>query len=95
MAWAFDRDHKIKTCRDNLPDQSYNTLQPLFDSDLLAIVIAAGEKPGRDREVESEHDNTEGGAPDHGIDARDESAMNFTEKPPPPVAADRYCPPPP
>ena len=54
MAWAYDRDHKIKTCRDNLPDQAYETLQPLFDSDLVVVVIAAGKTPGRAREHKSE-----------------------------------------
>ena len=92
MAWAFHRAHKIKTCRDNLPDQPYDTLQPLFDSDLPVIVIAAGETPGRAKEPKSEPNNAKGGAPDHGIDVRDESAMDFTEKPHPPIAARQELP---
>ena len=90
--WAFERAHKIKACRDNLPDQPYDTLQPLFDSDLLTIVIAAGETPGRARELESEHNNAKGGAPEHGTDARDDSAMDFTEKPAPSTAARQELP---
>ena len=57
MSWAFDRAHKIKTCKDNLPDQPYNTLEPLFDSDLIVVVIAAGETPGRARELKAEPNN--------------------------------------
>ena len=93
MAWAFERAHKIKTCRDNLPDQSYDTLQPLFDSDLPVIVIAAGETPGRAKELKSEPNNAKGGAPGHGIDVRDESAMDSTENPPHPPPQDRDRPP--
>ena len=87
MAWAFDRAHKIRTCRDNLPDQSYNTLQPLFDSDLIVLVIAAGETPGRTWELESKPNSAKGGAPKHGINVYDESAMDFTVEPLPPLAA--------
>ena len=93
MAWAFERAHKIKTCRDNLPDQSYDTLQPLFDSDLPVIVIAAGETPGRAKELKSEPNNAKGGAPGHGIDVRDESAMDSTENPPHTPPQDRDRPP--
>ena len=78
MAWAYDRDHKIKTCRDNLPEQAYDALQPLFDSDLVVVVIAAGKTPGRARELKSEPIIAKGGAPEHGTDAHDESAMDFT-----------------
>ena len=51
------------------------------------VVIAAGKTPGRAKELKSEHIIEKGGAPDHGTDAHDESAMDFTEELPPHTAA--------
>ena len=87
MAGAYDRDNKIKTCRDNLPEQAYDTLRPIFDSNLVVVVIAAGKTPGRTKELKSERIIAKGGAPEHGTDAHDESAMDFTEELPPHTAA--------
>ena len=87
MTWACDRDNKIKTCRDNLPEQAYDTLRPIFDSNLVVVVIAAGKTPGRTKELKSERIIAKGGAPEHGTDAHDESAMDFTEELPPHTAA--------